>query len=306
MKNWTLALTLGTFCINAIIGVKSIAGPPPGIDIALGLISDYAKAELAAGACRALANGGVGSNSVDNDTVSNFTNFFGETEINLDCYHSNELAFAFAQISWQIPSNGKDSLFLQKVYNAITFPPEESGQKNPQTAYADWQISYRGQIVHGVGAPPTNVDNPRISESRVRSLLEPPQQNSFNSSSSSDEFIINLPDYITLDTILYAPNWSYWTPLFIDGSETPDAAWDYVIYTLQSLNIDYLETEISATGEDSKYDESFKDDDDDNMEIPEPSPILGLLALGTLGAASTLKRKLKPSQSTEKETTKVS
>ena len=38
----------------------------------------------------------------------------------------------------------------------------------------------------------------------------------------------------------------------------------------------------------------------------EPTSTLGFLALGTLGAASTLKRKLKPSQSTEKETTKVS
>ncbi|MDB9421795.1 PEP-CTERM sorting domain-containing protein [Microcystis aeruginosa CS-563/04] len=40
--------------------------------------------------------------------------------------------------------------------------------------------------------------------------------------------------------------------------------------------------------------------------VPEPSSVLSLLALGTLGAASTLKRKLKSSQSTEKETTKVS
>jgi hypothetical protein len=40
-------------------------------------------------------------------------------------------------------------------------------------------------------------------------------------------------------------------------------------------------------------------------KIPEPSSILGILALGTLGAASTLKRKLKSSQSTKKETTKV-
>ena len=38
----------------------------------------------------------------------------------------------------------------------------------------------------------------------------------------------------------------------------------------------------------------------------ESTSILSLLALGTLGAASTLKRQLKPSQSTEKETTKVS
>jgi hypothetical protein len=42
------------------------------------------------------------------------------------------------------------------------------------------------------------------------------------------------------------------------------------------------------------------------VTVPEPSSILSLLALGTLGAASTLKRKLKSSKSSEKETTKVS
>ena len=38
---------------------------------------------------------------------------------------------------------------------------------------------------------------------------------------------------------------------------------------------------------------------------PEPTSTLSLLALGTLGAASTIKRKLKKSKSTEKDTTKV-
>jgi len=38
----------------------------------------------------------------------------------------------------------------------------------------------------------------------------------------------------------------------------------------------------------------------------EPTSTLGFLALGTLGAASSINRKLNPSQSTEKETTKVS
>jgi len=41
-------------------------------------------------------------------------------------------------------------------------------------------------------------------------------------------------------------------------------------------------------------------------KVPEPSTSLSILALGTLGAASTLNRKLKPSKSTEKEATKVS
>jgi hypothetical protein len=40
--------------------------------------------------------------------------------------------------------------------------------------------------------------------------------------------------------------------------------------------------------------------------VPESSSTLGLLALATLGAASTLKRKLKPYKSTEKDTTKNS
>jgi len=47
------------------------------------------------------------------------------------------------------------------------------------------------------------------------------------------------------------------------------------------------------------------DKDGTFKSVPEPSSILSLLALGTLGAASTLKRQLKPSKSTEKETTKV-
>ncbi|NCQ84540.1 MAG: PEP-CTERM sorting domain-containing protein [Microcystis aeruginosa W13-18] len=41
------------------------------------------------------------------------------------------------------------------------------------------------------------------------------------------------------------------------------------------------------------------------VSIPEPTSTLGFLALGTLGAASTLKRQIKSSKSTEKETTKV-
>jgi hypothetical protein len=39
--------------------------------------------------------------------------------------------------------------------------------------------------------------------------------------------------------------------------------------------------------------------------VPESSSTFGLFTLGTLGVASTLKRKLKSSKSTEKETTKI-
>ena len=43
-----------------------------------------------------------------------------------------------------------------------------------------------------------------------------------------------------------------------------------------------------------------------NVHIPEPSFVIGLLSIGTLGGASTLKRKLKLSKSAEKEVEKVS
>ncbi|GCL56740.1 hypothetical protein NIES3806_41050 [Microcystis aeruginosa NIES-3806] len=42
-----------------------------------------------------------------------------------------------------------------------------------------------------------------------------------------------------------------------------------------------------------------------SVNVPEPSSIIGLAVLSTLGAASTLKRQIKSSKPSEKETTKV-
>jgi hypothetical protein len=44
----------------------------------------------------------------------------------------------------------------------------------------------------------------------------------------------------------------------------------------------------------------------DTISIPEPTSTLSFLALGTLGAGATLKRKLKSSKSSEKDNTKIS
>ncbi|NES01992.1 MAG: PEP-CTERM sorting domain-containing protein [Okeania sp. SIO2F4] len=44
----------------------------------------------------------------------------------------------------------------------------------------------------------------------------------------------------------------------------------------------------------------------DGKKVPEPSSTTTIFALGTLGAASTLKRKLKPSKSADKKLEKVS
>ena len=51
---------------------------------------------------------------------------------------------------------------------------------------------------------------------------------------------------------------------------------------------------------------SFTNTNTGTMLVPEPTSTLSILVLGTLGAASTLKRQLKSSKSSEKETTKVS
>lgn len=85
-------------------------------------------------------------------------------------------------------------------------------------------------------------------------------------------------------------------PLGILGTSTPlslnigDVPLDYDLgFDSQDVNV---ELDLSGSGSAS-------------VAVPENSSSVSLLALGTLGAASTLKRKLKPSKSTEKETTKV-
>jgi hypothetical protein len=274
---------------------KSIAALPPGTDIVLGVIAEYAKTNIASGGCIAQANGGTGSNSVDNDNISNFSSFFGESDIDLHCEHHNEKASAYDDIVWTVPSGNRDAAFKKKSYDAIALPPDP-GQKNPQTAYAAWQIFYKGQLVAGAGAPGAPGNDPKWKEATLQELLQPAPRLPINSLNLSDEFIVNLPSDLDLTTILYAPNWDYWVPLFSNGITNLDTAWNYVTDSLQGQGIAYSIVDISA---------EMADNRSASASVPEPSSTLSLLALGTLGAASTLKRKLKPSKSPEKETTKV-
>jgi hypothetical protein len=274
---------------------KSLAALPPGTDIILGFVAEYAKTNKASGGCVAQANGGTGSKSVDSDTISNFTSFFGETDIDLHCEDHDEKASAYDDIVWTFPSGSRRAAFKQKQYDAIANPPDP-GQKNPQTAYAAWQIFWKGELVAGAGAPGAPGDDPKWKEVPLQSLLSQNLPLSLNSSNVSDEFIVHLPSELDLTTILYAPNWDYWVPLFSDGTTNLDTAWNYVTDSLQSQGRAYSIVEISAENGDSRS---------ASAAVPEPTSIFSLLALGTLGAASTLKRKLKPSKSTEKETTKV-
>jgi hypothetical protein len=78
-----------------------------------------------------------------------------------------------------------------------------------------------------------------------------------------------------------------------------------ISFTLDNLPKDpgYILFQGTSVGQVSGFSSDFIGEHEE--PIPEPSSTLSLLALGILGTSSTLKRKLQPSKSTEKETTKV-
>jgi hypothetical protein len=78
-----------------------------------------------------------------------------------------------------------------------------------------------------------------------------------------------------------------------------------ISFTLDNLPKDpgYILFQGTSVGQVSGFSSDFIGEHEE--PIPEPSSTLSLLALGILGTSSTLRRKLKSSKSTEKETTKV-
>ncbi|GCA75599.1 hypothetical protein MiTe_02435 [Microcystis aeruginosa NIES-2520] len=86
-----------------------------------------------------------------------------------------------------------------------------------------------------------------------------------------------------------------------------DAASNFEIpFTLQGFEPIILGFPLDANGNEISGEGTAGFASNVLVSTPEPTSTLGFLALGTLGAASTLKRKLKPSKSSEKETTKIS
>jgi hypothetical protein len=78
-----------------------------------------------------------------------------------------------------------------------------------------------------------------------------------------------------------------------------------ISFTLNNLPEDpgYILFQGTSVGQISGFSSDFIGEHEE--PIPEPTSTFSFLALGTLGAASTLKRKLKSFKSSEKETTKV-
>jgi hypothetical protein len=128
-------------------------------------------------------------------------------------------------------------------------------------------------------------------------LLDPPETVTLkliaNTEKYGDSFIIDDTD----DSLGF--HFCFYAPLNLDENGNPIVEGIPIPYQASWIGTD---PNASSFGQIS-YEDGFHPVDP--QLVPEPTSTLSLLALGTLGAASTLKRKLKPSQSTEKETTKV-
>jgi hypothetical protein len=101
-----------------------------------------------------------------------------------------------------------------------------------------------------------------------------------------------------LQELIYSnPFWDSFHTLSIDSQQISYAKISEVNLKNNSLSGEFFSFTSPFT--------SFEQFDAQRKQCPEPSTVLGLLALGTLGAGATLKRKLKTSKSAEKELGKI-
>jgi hypothetical protein len=115
---------------------------------------------------------------------------------------------------------------------------------------------------------------------------------------SNKDLEFNQLNWISLGS--FQPNTTNWNIVFDTNSFDPNSLYT-IAYTFENNPSKFFPDTTTAMGLKSLV----TVDEIPPEPVPEPTSTLSLLALGTLGAASTLKRKLKPSQSTDKETTKV-
>jgi hypothetical protein len=150
------------------------------------------------------------------------------------------------------------------------FVTEDVLSTDPMTGFTGYRLIYPGGIVNGIQ------DNTPVTLLNVEA---------FRNNNNLFYFDPNLPNLPSVDIkgISYQEMGGNNYQLFHDGTNYRGCATN----------------DCNTSGEPYLV-ENFK-----VTPIPEPTSTLGLFALGTLGAASTLKRKLKPSKSTEKETAKV-
>lgn len=199
----------------------------------------------------------------------------------------------FVWWEWDPPVNDITSISFEFFFNPSRFVPvaNSAGFLCSFTSSGNCPVESPG-----VGTQPLQA----TTTPPITGLAKGTQSIVVGSNSVSVNATFSSPITAASDELFFAMAFE---PLF----EIADNA--HVIYSQELLpDADYSVTSYSCTTLDNlnscgseNYTVSFK-----VIKTPEPSTILSLLALGTLGAASTLKRKLKPSQSTEKETTKVS
>jgi hypothetical protein len=199
----------------------------------------------------------------------------------------------FVWWEWDPPVNGVTSISFDFFFNPSHFVPvaDSAGFLCSFTSSGNCPVESPG-----VGTQPIGI----TTTPPITGPAKGTQSIVVGSNSVSVNATFSSPITAASDELFFAMKFE---PLFEITDNTR------IIYSQELLpNADYYVISYSCTTLDNRnscgsedYTASFK-----VIKTPEPTSILSLLALGTLGAASTLKRKLKPSKSTEKETTKVS
>jgi hypothetical protein len=131
-------------------------------------------------------------------------------------------------------------------------------------------------------------DNVWITRGNVQGIFNIKQESSYDKSSTSGSPLGTQWAYGTTANIssLTFSNWLAWTV----NNPVQTVGQDAVLYLVAEdiyIDIKFLSWDQRAGG--FSYERSTE-------AVPEPTSILGLLALGTFGTALTLKRRLKPSK----------
>ncbi len=106
------------------------------------------------------------------------------------------------------------------------------------------------------------------------------------------EYQVNIPQ-LTL-----TPNTTYWLSIVNNTIADPDDDWYWLTSAAAQGNSYYRFDDSESWSELNQFDSELGGDlafqlSNDSAQVPEPASVLGLLALGTLGAGSVLKRNCK-------------
>lgn len=263
-----------------------------GAGLCANALYDWAKNEQAAGAGIAQANKVIDSTS---DSINNFTDFFGETEINLDAEARNGSSFARLKVDFDVGGAGRPMGFVNPVTKValVNLPKITPGQ----FAKVEYKIFIGGFLVAGNGAAGPFSDPAVIKQTPLKALGAPKPFSITGISEPSASFpdeqpVMTVTDgYLDSDTdFLFAPDWDYWTPKLETGEATISDAWGAVASQLSSQSYNYRNVGTNTDVKGSAFQER-------GVEVPGPLPLLGVGA--AFGYSRKLRKRIKTSKTPE-------